>query len=187
MEARAALQMPPVLLLRFNVPAKPAILAALPLENDVMKALFFRIPATLALCLSAGLVSLDASAHGGGAVMDAAGNKASFTALARITCFDDGAGAASYLMARVRDNSAALPGMAVSIQLLKGSIATSVTDTVSGNADYSAYAVLNGGNGVYTLLLNKTLAGARSFDLEWHCMTAGNDHTGTDIIVDQFE
>ena len=152
-----------------------------------MKSLYARIPALLSCGLCAFLLSVEASAHGGGAVMDAAGNKASFSALARITCFNDGAGPTSYLMARVRDNSAAVPGMVVSLQLLKGQRTTSTSDTVSGNADYSAFAVLTGGDGVYTLLMNKTLAGARSFDLEWHCMTAGNDHTGTEIIVDQFE
>jgi hypothetical protein len=126
-------------------------------------------------------------AHGGGAVMDGSGSKASFTGLVRITCFDDGAGPASYLMARVRDKSPVQAGLLVNLQLLKGVRAVSVTDPVSGNADYSPYAVLAGGNGVYTMLLNKTMAGARSFDLEWHCMTAINDHTGTEIIVDQFE
>lgn len=126
-------------------------------------------------------------AHGGSATMDEAGNKASFTALARITCFDDGAGPAQFLVARVRDNSAAVSGMFVSLQLLKGTRATSVTDLTPGDADYSEFATLSGGNGTYQLILNKTKAGARSFDLEWHCLTAANDHTGTDIIVDQFE
>lgn len=152
-----------------------------------MKRRFARTPALLSLGLCTALLSLDASAHGGGAVMDAAGNKASFSALARITCFNDGAGPASYLMARVRDNSAAMPGMVVSLQLLKGARTTSTSDTTSGDASYSDFARLTGGDGVYTLLLNKSLAGARSFDLEWHCMTAGDDHTGTEIIVDQFE
>jgi hypothetical protein len=73
------------------------------------------------------------------------------------------------------------------MQLLKGSRAISVTDTTSGDANFSPYVILSGGNGTYTLLLNKTNVGARSFDLEWHCMTADNLHTGTDVIVDQFE
>ena len=140
-----------------------------------------------AIVLAALLSTTQVFAHGGGAVMDAAGNKASFTGLVRVTCFDDGTGPANYLMARVRDNSAAQPGMVVNLQLLKGLRATSVSDPVSGNADYSPYAVLAAGNGVYQLLINKTLAGARAFDLEWHCMTLNNDHTGTEIIVDQFE
>ncbi len=146
-----------------------------------------RVFACSALLVTAVLLSFEASAHGGGAVMDPAGNKASFTAYASITCFDDGNGPASYLTARVRDNSAPLAGMVVSLQLLKGSRAISVSDTVSGDANYSAFVSLPGGNGVYSLLLNKSLAGARSFDLEWHCMTAGDVHTGTDIVVNQFE
>lgn len=144
----------------------------------------------LTLSFSLALACITASkvyAHGGGATMDEAGTKASFTALARITCFDDGVGPAQFLVARVRDNSASLPGMFVSLQLLKGTRATSVTDLTPGDADYSAFATLSGGNGTYNLILNKTKAGARSFDLEWHCLTATNEHTGTDIIVDQFE
>jgi len=125
--------------------------------------------------------------HGGGASMDGAGNKASFTALARLTCFDDGTGNAAYLVARVRDNSPPVAGLMVNMQLLKGTRAISITDPTSGDAEYSPYVMLSGGNGVYTLLLNKTAAGVRAFDLEWHCMTADNLHTGTDIIVDQFE
>jgi hypothetical protein len=107
--------------------------------------------------------------------------------LARVTCFDDGSGAAALLMVRVRDNSAAIPGLLINLQLLKDTAALSISDTVSGDATYSDYIALPGGNGVYTILLNKTAAGARSFDIEWHCMTADNLHTGTDILVDQFK
>jgi hypothetical protein len=37
------------------------------------------------------------------------------------------------------------------------------------------------------MLLNHTKAGVKDFDLEWHCLTATNAHTGTDIIVDQYQ
>lgn len=134
-------------------------------------------------CLGAAQVQ----AHSGGATMDEAGNKASFTALARVTCFDDGAGPAQFLVARVRDKSPAVTGLYVSLQLLKGTRATSVTDLTPGDAEYSEFATLAGGNGTYQLIINKTKAGAREFDLEWHCLTASNDHTGTEVIVDQFE
>lgn len=127
------------------------------------------------------------SAHGGRALFDPAGDTASFTGLARITCSDDGNGPANHLIARVRDNSAPVAGLYFSMQLLKGTKATSVTDTVSGDADYSEYAVLAGGNGTYYLLLNHTKAGVRDIDLEWHCLTIDNVHTGTDIIADQYE
>lgn len=126
-------------------------------------------------------------AHGVKAVLDPAGNKATFTGLARVTCFDDGSGPAAYLMARVRDDSPAEAGLLVNLQLIKGSQAISITDTGSGDALYSDYIALQGGSGVYTMVLNKTKAGARSFDLEWHCMTASGIHTGTDILLDQFQ
>lgn len=128
-----------------------------------------------------------ASAHGGSAIFDPAGDTPTFTALARITCSDDGNGPASQLIARIRDNSLPVSGLYFSLQLLKGTKATSVTDTTPGDADYSEYAVLAGGNGTYYMLLNHTKAGSKEFDLEWHCLTATNAHTGTDIIVDQYK
>ncbi len=127
------------------------------------------------------------NAHGGGATLDPAGNKATFTALARVTCFDDGNGPADHLVAKIRDNSPPIPGMFVSLQLLKGSKAISVTDTTPGDAQFSEQVSLQGGNGVYFMMANKTVAGARDFEVEWHCMTANQVHTGTDIVVDQFE
>jgi hypothetical protein len=135
-----------------------------------------------AVCLSTG-----ALAHSTRAVMDAPGTSATFTGLGRVTCFDDGSGPAALLMARVRDNSAPVAGLLINLQLLKGTMALNISDTVSGDANYSGYIALPGGNGTYTVMVNKTAAGARDFDIEWHCMTAGNQHTGTDIIVDQFQ
>src|SRR5690606_31582937 len=95
------------------------------------------------------------SAHGGGATLDPAGNKATFTALARVTCFDDGNGPADHLIARIRDNSAPVPGMFVSLQLLKGSKAISITDTTPGDAQFSPFVPLQAGNGVYFMMADK--------------------------------
>lgn len=127
------------------------------------------------------------SADRGDTTLDPAGNKATFTALARVTCFDDGNGPADLLAAQIRDNSPAIPDMFVSLQLLKGSKAISVTDTTPGDAQFSQQVSLQGGNGVYFMMVNKTIAGARDFEVEWHCITANQAHTGTDIVVDQFE
>lgn len=127
------------------------------------------------------------SAHGGGATLDPAGNKATFTALARVTCFDDGNGPADHLIASIRDNSPSVPGMFISLQLLKGSRAISVTDTTPGDAQFSPSVTLQAGNGTYFMMADKTMAGARDFEVEWHCNTATGVHTGTDIVVDQFE
>ena len=127
------------------------------------------------------------SAHGGGATLDPAGNKATFTALARVTCLDDGNGPPDHLVAHVRDNSPAIPGMFVSLQLHKGSKAISITDTTPGDAEFSPFVTLQGGNGTYFMMADKTIAGVRDFEVEWHCNTATGVHTGTDIVVDQFE
>jgi hypothetical protein len=126
-------------------------------------------------------------AHGGSAVFDPEGNSDSFIALTRITCFDDGTGNADYLVARIRDTSPPVTGRFLNLQLLKGTRAISISDITPGDANYSPYIMLSGGNGVYTLMINHTRAGAQNFDLEWHCMTKDNLHTGTDILVDQYD
>lgn len=141
----------------------------------------------LAVLTTAGLQAGSAFAHGVSEVMDVQGDDAAFTALARVTCFNDGNGEAAYLMSRIRDKSPAIPGLLVTVHILKGGRAINATDTSPGDADYSVWAALPGGNGVYQLMLTKTAAGARAFDLEWHCMTADNVHTGTDILVDQYD
>ncbi len=128
-----------------------------------------------------------ALAHSTRATMDASGTSATFTGLARVTCFDDGGGPAALLMARVRDNSPPVTGLLVNLQVVKGAAALSISDPVSGDANYSDYIALPGGNGEYIMMLNKTAAGARTFDIEWHCVAANNQHTGTDITVQQFK
>lgn len=127
------------------------------------------------------------SAHGGnGITMDAEGISRTFTGVVLVTCFDDGNGPAENLIARVRDNSPPVPGLLVNLQLFKGNKAVNITDTVSGDADYSPFVTLHGGPGVYFMIINKTDAGTRTFDVEWHCNTVDGIHTGTDISVSQF-
>jgi len=139
----------------------------------------------LMLVLMLGMCS-QANAHSARAILDKKGTSPSFTALARVTCYDDGVGPAASLLVRIRDNSAPVAGLYLNLQLLKGTRAISITDTESGDADYSDYISLPAGNGVYSVILNHTRAGARDFDIEYHCITADDEHTGTDIVVDQF-
>lgn len=127
------------------------------------------------------------SAHGGGATMDPEGISPTFTGLAQITCSSTGSEPTDHLLARIRDNSAPVHGLLVNLQLYKGSKAVNITDTVSGDANFSPFISLQGGNGVYYLMINKTDAGARAFDLEWHCTAASGTHTDTDISVLQFQ
>lgn len=128
------------------------------------------------------------SAHGGGATMDAGGISRTFTGLAQITCSSPmGSEPTDHLLARIRDRSPSVDGLLVNLQLHKGQKAVSITDTVSGDADYSPFVSLQGGNGVYYLMVNKTNVGEREFDLEWHCTAASGTHTETEIGVSQFE
>ncbi len=136
---------------------------------------------------SAILFSTLAHAHTAGATLGADGTNASATALAAITCFDDGNGEPAGLFIQIKDLSNPVPGLLISAQLYKGSQATNITDTISGDAEFSAGVQLDGGAGVYWLIVNKTNAGPRAFEIIWHCMTASHVHTGTDILVRQFQ
>lgn len=126
------------------------------------------------------------SADGGSATMDVPGISRTFTGVVLVTCFDDGNGPAENLIARVRDNSPQVPGLLVNLQLFKGNKAVNITDTVSGDADFSPFVTLHGGPGVYFMIINKTDVGERSIDAEWHCNTEDGVHTGTEISVSQF-
>jgi len=126
-------------------------------------------------------------AHGGSATLDSEGTSRIFTGLAQVTCSSSGDEPTDHLLARIRDKSAPVPGLLVNLQIYKGKRAVNITDTVSGDAEYSPFVSLAGGNGVYYILVNKTDAGKRSFDLEWHCTAASGSHTDTDIGVLQFE
>ena len=139
------------------------------------------------LLLVCGAFSTLGFAHSAGAILGADGANASATALAAVSCFDDGNGAPAGLFAQIIDLSEPVDGLLVSLQLYKGLQATNTTDPVSGDADFSVGVQLDGGAGVYQLLVNKTKAGAKRFDVVWHCMTEDHVHTGTDITVRQFQ
>lgn len=126
------------------------------------------------------------NAHNAGATLDPSGNTRSFTGMAFVTCFDDGNGAADNLIARIRDLSPPVPGLLVNLQIFKGNKSNTITDTVSGDANFTPYITLQGGPGTYWIMVNKTDVGARQFDVEYHCNTRTGVHTGTDIGVSQF-
>jgi hypothetical protein len=126
------------------------------------------------------------NAHTAGATLDFDGTVRNFTGMAFVTCNDDGNGPADNIIVRIRDNSPPVPGLLVNLQVYKGNKANSITDTISGDANFSPFITLHGGAGVYWLLVNKTDIGARTFEVEYHCNTADDVHTGTDIGVTQF-
>jgi len=128
------------------------------------------------------------SAHDAGATLDTDGTVRSFTGLASVSCFDDGSGAPDNIIVSIRDNSPPVAGLMVNVQVLSsnGDKVNSITDTVSGDADFSPFILLQDGAGPYSVIVSKTDVGARSFDLQYHCNTANAVHTGTDIFVFQF-
>ena len=147
----------------------------------------YKILFKTSLLLVSSAFSTISFAHSAGATLGADGTNANATALAAVTCFDDGNGEPEGLFTQIKDLSDPVPGLLINIQLYKGLQATSDTDTVSGDADYSEGVQLNGGAGVYQMIVDKTDFGARRFDVIWHCMTEDHVHTGTDITVRQFQ
>ncbi|MDD5320862.1 MAG: hypothetical protein PHD43_09675 [Methylococcales bacterium] len=139
------------------------------------------------LILAAVEYSGAALAHSGGGPIDSGSNNASATDLAAVTCFDDGNGAPAKLFGQIKDMSPPVPGLLLSFHIFKGQQMTTSTDTVSGDASYSPGVSLNGGPGVYYISATKTAAGVRLFDVNWHCMTSGDIHTGTNITVLQVQ
>ena len=118
-------------------------------------------------------------AHSGGAVI---GNSANAVDLAVVTC----TGGSHHLFGQIKDMSGP-GGPLLSFHIYKGNQKTSTTDTVSGDANYSEGIQLNGGDGVYYISATKTGAGARIFDVIWHCVNSAGGHTDTDIAVLQFQ
>jgi hypothetical protein len=125
--------------------------------------------------------------YSGGGVLDAAGNNASATDLATVNCFDDGHGEPHHFSAAVQDQSQPVPGLLVSLHIFKLPSMTTVTDTVSGDGNWSDIATVVGGPGTYYLSIRKTAAGARTFFAGWECQTINNVGTGTEINVLQMQ
>lgn len=113
----------------------------------------------------------------------ALGKAISATDVYQVHCYDDGNGKASYLSFQIQD---ALPVAApiISAQVTLGaSVAANTTDAIDGDAAYSPALNLKGGNeSFYLVTVDKTKAGTENYTFQYHCMTATNVHTGTDIL-----
>ncbi|HUK63764.1 MAG TPA: hypothetical protein VLV15_10525 [Dongiaceae bacterium] len=105
---------------------------------------------------------------------------ASYSDYYQITCFDNGAGAPASLAGQVREMAPAAAPL-VSVQLQKGSgagaTATNATDAVDGDANASPLVWVNGGAGAYLAFVDKTDAGAETYQVSLTC-TTGSDGTG---------
>jgi hypothetical protein len=149
------------------------------LFDKMLRAIFF------AAALGYACVS---SAHDAGATMDPSGSVASFTGYAWVNCISTGSIPTDHLVASIKDTSPPQDNLLVNLQIIKGERAISTTDPVSGDADFSPAVSVQGGNGTYLLLVNKTAPGARSFIVSYHCVAAdGVTHTETAIKVNQFQ
>ncbi len=149
-----------------------------------MKCAFFEKTFVTALVLAAAGYASHALAHTAIGTLDPAGNNPNDTALAQVTCYDDGDGPPDHLYVQVQDMSPPVPGLLVSAQAFKDSPTPTMgntTDPVSGDANASAAITNVGtGNGLYWLSVSKThVAGPRNFTVTYHCQTASDVHTGT--------
>lgn len=91
----------------------------------------------------------------------------------------ESSGEPHHLAMSVLDRTAG-PAM-ISVQVSKGFAATNTTDTVGGDAKYSAESVTIGGGGVYSVLVDKNGKGAQNYVLSFHCQDIDNIHAGTAI------
>jgi hypothetical protein len=116
----------------------------------------------------------------------ALGTGAASTDYYSILCSDDGNGPAGSLLVQVSNASAGAPVVAVVVN--KGALATSSSDPVNADVNYSPLVSLNGGEGSYNVFVFKSEGGIANYTFEYHCMTGsdgGGLHTGTTIIVKQ--
>ena len=117
----------------------------------------------------------------------ALGDPAGATDYYEVTCLDDGSGAPASLAIEVRDSSPVAAPL-VSVQVRRGLLLANTTDASDGDTGFSPLVSVNGGGGVYQVLVDKTAAGAENYTLDFHCTTGPDgtgDHTGTDIVVRQ--
>jgi hypothetical protein len=131
-----------------------------------------------ALLLVSGAV---ASAHTQSGALGAA---ASATDYYQVTCTDDGSGTPASLVVQLEDAApAAAPKLSVQVQ--KGSKVANATDAADADGAASPSVAVDGGPGVYEVLVDKSGAGSESYVLTFHCLTGTGAHAGTDILTRQ--
>jgi hypothetical protein len=150
------------------------------------------LPLGWAIWLAAGLlaagfagIARPASAHTQSGSLGAA---ASATDYYQVTCSDDGSGPPASLSMRVLDTPVTLAAPLLSVQVERGGLLANATDPADGDGAYSPRVSVNGGGGVYEVLVDKSAAGADAYTIEYHCVTGPDGtglHTGTTITVRQ--
>ncbi len=122
-------------------------------------------------------------AHNATAMIDVASNNAGATDLAIVSC----TGGTAYLEGTVRDMSAPVLGLILSYHIYRDLKMATSTDYIAGDSSPSPVIRVWGADGNFFISLTKTKAGARLFDVTWHCKDAAGNHTGTDITVAQVQ
>lgn len=101
----------------------------------------------------------------------------------QIQCFNDGTGDADHLAVQVKDTATPIAQPVISAQVTKGILAVNTTDPIDGDTLYSPEVKVNGGNGSYYVMVDKTKAAADNYTLEYHCETSTGEHTGTNLGI----
>jgi len=144
---------------------------------------------TIAMALSFLLSVGQAGVVLGHSAVGSLGNKKSATDAYSVTCSNEEGGdtATFRLAARVRDERPPRKPK-VSVTIAKGGIAVRVTDKKDGDRRFSPWAYVDGGNGVYRMLVTKSSKGRERFSVEFHCQgpsSSGFVHTGSSVIITQ--
>jgi hypothetical protein len=129
-----------------------------------------KIVVTLSLLMPVGYAGI-ATAHDQSGSL---GAPAKATDMYLVTCsdFGDGSGATEHLYLQI---SGFGPGLKVSAQVFKdGKALNSTAGVVVGKA-------LNGGDGDYTVTVNKSAAGNATYGISYHCESKSGGHTDTTI------
>ena len=101
-----------------------------------------------------------------------------------VSCYNDGNGPAAYLKVLLQ----ATP--ATHLQISRNQQSISVTGVSTAQGKFSKTITLkpvkpgttvNDGNGDYLVMVNKSQAAKAVYSFDFHCKTASDDHTGTDI------
>jgi hypothetical protein len=115
------------------------------------------------------------------------GAPAEATDFYQITCSDDGSGTPASLTLQILDAAAGSAPL-VSAQAQRSALAVNTTDPADGDASPSPLVAVNGGGGVYDVLVYKSGPGAESYTFTFHCTTGPDGsgfHTGTAITTRQ--
>ncbi len=139
----------------------------------------------IATLLGIGNAGVAAAHNQGGAL----GKSSTAADIYEVACSNDSNGSPAALEARIKDIAPVAPPL-VTVQIQKNSVTVTSADSVDGDRKFSPLVGNSGGEGVYIVTVSKTvtpgkpvkrLAYKEIYLLEYHCVTASDAHTGTEI------